>query len=103
MSKGKLALQRLIAGASESAWAYTDAQGHITSVNWFKVEAIAEGIQIKSDREVGAYIKGLSEARDFLLTSAMVCPQCLGGGGACSTCLDSGFIMYAPGGGTRHD
>lgn len=76
---------------------FAKSEGKLTSVNWGKVEAVAE---LLLNTPLIIYCKGLQDAREFVLTHFMRCPTCDGkrhvAGTQCPTCDGKGGIAYLP-------
>jgi hypothetical protein len=102
VKSGKILLEHVMDEACSNK--YMEFQGEtLVYVNWGKCEAIREVSEATLPMHY-AYVRGLVDARDYLLTHYMRCPTCRGKRRVkkgeeqvtCGTCEGRGGIAYLP-------
>lgn len=99
---GRVLLDHVLDEASDPRYAQFEGD-ELVYVNWGKCEAIREVPELVQSYQY-AYVRGLVDARNYLLTHFMRCPTCRGKRQVkkgeeyvtCGTCEGRGGIAYLP-------
>lgn len=103
LRSGEMILSKMMSEAKDDRFLHRK-DGILIYINWSKCQALIDELDDWIDPRQSAYIKGLLEARQYLLSRIVICPTCDGEGKCkledvehiCGLCEGQKYIVYFP-------